>query len=90
VHPDKTRDDRAAEAFNALRDAFDLLADADARKRHDDELARLDRLAQARRERQRAAVAREARRAMGALWRFARTHKRVSVGIVVFLWLLLL
>ena len=79
-HPDKTRDDRANMAFDQLRDAFDLLSNQVQRGTYDDKLAREDRLAREKRQRQRQRVAQHARRvaqhvaraALGALARVGR------------------
>jgi len=50
VHPDKTHDERAEVAFQALRDAVDLLSDERKRKQFDDELAKQDLLVRRRRQ----------------------------------------
>ena len=79
-HPDKTRDDRANMAFDQLRDAFDLLSNQVQRGTYDEKLAREDRLAREKRQRQRQRVAQQARRiaqhvvraALGALARIGR------------------
>ena len=75
-HPDKTRDDRANMAFDALRDAFDLLQDQRLREEHDRKLEREDREREQKRRRQRAAIVRAA---VGALRRLGRT----VVGAIV-------
>ena len=75
-HPDKTRDDRATMAFDALRDAFDLLQDQRLREEHDRKLEREDREREQKRRRQRAAIVRAA---VGALRRLGRT----VVGAIV-------
>ena len=100
VHPDKTKDDRAERAFNMLRDAFDLLNDADQRKRYDKELERADEQLAQRRRRQRekaialalASMKRGARmgKVVGlALWEMAQENPRVAIGVVAVLALLL-
>ena len=94
VHPDKTRDDRAAQGFDTLRSAFELLNDQGKRERYDKELARADELARQRRQRQYAAAARVARRAWhhGAhvahtvtqhLWDWAQEYPRIAMAVVV-------
>lgn len=79
AHPDKTRDERAAAAFDALRDAYDLLLDERKRARHDEELARQDERARQQRARHRAAAG---RLALGVL----RTTLRATRRMVAFGW----
>ena len=81
VHPDKTRDERASEAFGALHDAYDLLSDVRKRKAYDEKLAAEDRRRQIQRQRGRAAAARTARRLSVALGQKAWEHKRVTAGV---------
>ena len=87
VHPDKTRDDRAARAFDVLRDTYDLLNDERKRKRFDEQLAERDRQARLRREQRRRMAMRTAvrtvRSASIAMWE----HKRVTAGIALVLYL---
>ena len=99
VHPDKTRDDRATEAFNTLRDAYELLADSDQRARYDKQLAKDDEARRRQREKRRAATRRAAYKALRvggeaalkagrALAVAAMANKRVAAVIVALLWLL--
>ena len=81
VHPDKTKDDRAPQAFDALRDAYELLNDSDQRARYDKALAVDDELARRRREKQRRAALQGVRSAAAACWR----HKRVTLAVVAVL-----
>ena len=94
VHPDKTSDDRASAAFDALRDAYDLLLDPALRAEHDEVLARQDRAAAARRQHYRAVVWRAAQRAfmmaaaqIPTIAAMAWEHKRVSAGIALLIYL---
>ena len=91
VHPDKSRDDRANEAFRALKDAFDLLSDDAQRTRYDKELERQDELARRRREQQRAAAVRMVRGLAARVWRlcapWCREHWQVCTGVGVVLFL---
>ena len=94
VHPDKTPDDRASAAFDALRDAYDLLLDPALRAEHDQVLAREDRAAAARRQHRRAVVGRALQRAISmaiarvpTVAQWAWEHKRTSVGIAVLIYL---
>ena len=89
VHPDKTRDDRAAKAFQALRDALDLLLDEKRRARYDQELARQDRALQQQRERRRAVAKRAALRTLRAVATAARSHPGWACGGVLLLYLLI-
>ncbi len=85
VHPDKTRDERAAEAFKALRDAFELLSDGERRARYDEQLAADDVREQELARRRRAVAAGVARRLGAEGWELAMEHKRVTAGIVALL-----
>jgi hypothetical protein len=70
------------QAFNALRDAFDLLTDEKKRKAYDDQLAREEWKAAQRKREQRAAAARAMRAAAIRLGSLALTHRRVTLGLV--------
>ena len=87
VHPDKTRDDRAAQAFDVLRDTFDLLSDGDKRKRYDAQLAERDRQMRLRRERQRRAAMRAAERTLRSASIVMWENKRVTLGVALALYL---
>ncbi len=79
--PAQTRDHRAAAAFTALRDAYDLLSDKSRRASFDAELARQDERERRARARRRAAAAHAARRALAALVE----HWRWTLGAAVLL-----
>ena len=87
VHPDKTRDDRATKAFDVLRDCYDLLNDDRKRQRYDAQLKQLDEQRRERRRRQRAATRRAVYRGLRASAEAAWQHKRVSLAVVVLLYL---
>ena len=87
THPDKTADDRAGVAFDALRDAYELLADPKRRAEHDAKLAREDVAAKQRRLRQRDAAVRATLRTLGATARVAWANKRATLGVVVLVYL---
>lgn len=71
-HRDCRRDHRASLAFNALRDAFDLLSDAKWREEYDRKLSREDERARRRRCDQVGAAARAARHATVGIIALAR------------------
>ena len=92
VHPDKTRDDRAEAAFNALRDAYDLLNDGRKREHYDAKLAREDAVAREKARQRRVAMWRATQRsfveavrwsifAAQVMWK----HKRVTAGVLLLL-----
>jgi hypothetical protein len=71
------------QAFNALRDTFDLLTDEQKRKAYDAQLAREDWKAVQRRREQRAVAARAARTAVLQLGALTLTHRRVTLGLIL-------
>jgi len=90
VHPDKTRDQRAEQAFNALRDAYDLLSDPEQRARYDQRLARQDEQTRHLRRRRVSYAIQTARRSLlivgrwsGAVLRFVWLHQRFSAAVFV-------
>ena len=101
VHPDKTRDDRATHAFDVLRDAYEVLSDAETRKRYDKELAKADEQAAQKRRKQREVAKQVAMRVLrkalrvgrivaAALWERAVENPRVAAGVLAVLALLLM
>lgn len=74
---------KCPQAFNALRDTFDILTDEKKRKAYDDQLAREEWKAAQRRGEQRAAAARVVRAAAVRLGTLALTHRRVTLGLVL-------
>ena len=87
AHPDKTADDRASAAFDALRDAYELLLDPALRAEHDEVLAREDHAARLKRQRRLEVAGRTTLRALRATAQAAWAHPRVAAGVAVLLYL---
>ena len=83
VHPDKTQDSRAEQAFSELRDAFDLLSDERKRKAYDEKLARQDLIVLQRRRHQRQVAYRVTSRALRRLWAWAWLHRKWTAPVVI-------
>jgi len=86
VHPDKNADERAHEAFDALRDAYELLADSALRLNYDDELKYMEKMKQKELKKKRERCRKNAERVLGFLAQYI--HVITATSVILFFFML--